>query len=445
MATKTEYDGYTQYTRQTSGRCPPVLAQPPIGVTYISRSSNGGDGKGSSAVPKCNAYTARFGNIETAGVSITFTRRSLTSVGCDTDISKPYPMAEEYNLAAPLVNAPGPPVAKAELLTKLRSKVFEELHTFQGGVALAEFAETARMVISPFRTAMRHTNRVLTSYINASKAITGKSSRPTKRSLSKRQLAQLSKEARDHYLQWQLGILPLMSDIESGTKAFYQNVTGNQPSVYVKRVSFKAISQDYPASTSFQNRSYSNFGYRLANTVTSSSSQKAYGYLVHTVSLTGASSSRRNLGFDFESFVPTIWEAIPFSFVADYVTNIGDVIQALSVDTQQIYGGAYTVKSRTKSISAPQQIPVYARAQSGLFDMGPFNAQLSGGSATSTSDFFSRSIITGQDFLMSPKVRFEKPSIRQIVNVGALLSAFSHPTLGVSERDQALVRRFFKP
>jgi hypothetical protein len=38
----------------------------------------------------------------------------------------------------------------------------------------------------------------------------------------------------------------------------------------------------------------------------------------------------RLLGFDPSSFLPTVWELIPYSFLIDYFTNIGDVIEGWS-------------------------------------------------------------------------------------------------------------------
>jgi len=37
-----------------------------------------------------------------------------------------------------------------------------------------------------------------------------------------------------------------------------------------------------------------------------------------------------SLGFDLRSFVPTIWELIPYSWAVDYFTNIGDIIYGMS-------------------------------------------------------------------------------------------------------------------
>jgi hypothetical protein len=42
------------------------------------------------------------------------------------------------------------------------------------------------------------------------------------------------------------------------------------------------------------------------------------------------------LGFRAEDFVPTIYELMPFSFLLDYFTNLGGVLEAASVDTSWV-------------------------------------------------------------------------------------------------------------
>jgi len=44
----------------------------------------------------------------------------------------------------------------------------------------------------------------------------------------------------------------------------------------------------------------------------------------------------QDFGLNMSNFLPTIWNIIPYSFVADYFTNIGDVINALSFPTSEI-------------------------------------------------------------------------------------------------------------
>lgn len=39
---------------------------------------------------------------------------------------------------------------------------------------------------------------------------------------------------------------------------------------------------------------------------------------------------------DFSEFIPTVWELVPYSWLVDYLTNIGDVLNTLAVDTSSV-------------------------------------------------------------------------------------------------------------
>jgi len=52
-------------------------------------------------------------------------------------------------------------------------------------------------------------------------------------------------------------------------------------------------------------------------------------------------------GFTLENFVPTIWELISLSFVAEYFSNIGDIIEASFASTAGITWISKTVRTKT--------------------------------------------------------------------------------------------------
>ncbi len=41
---------------------------------------------------------------------------------------------------------------------------------------------------------------------------------------------------------------------------------------------------------------------------------------------------RQNFGLTLDEFIPTVWELIPYSFLVDYVTNIGAIIDGYSLN-----------------------------------------------------------------------------------------------------------------
>jgi hypothetical protein len=44
----------------------------------------------------------------------------------------------------------------------------------------------------------------------------------------------------------------------------------------------------------------------------------------------------RVFGLSPEEFVPTVWELLPWSFLVDYFTNIGDILEAGATDTSTV-------------------------------------------------------------------------------------------------------------
>lgn len=70
------------------------------------------------------------------------------------------------------------------------------------------------------------------------------------------------------------------------------------------------------------------------------------------------------MGLTIQEFVPTVWELIPYSFVVDYFTNIGDVVNyAYSANLNWVYKSAsfrqltQIVKSQKLDIVAMAQTP----------------------------------------------------------------------------------------
>jgi hypothetical protein len=50
------------------------------------------------------------------------------------------------------------------------------------------------------------------------------------------------------------------------------------------------------------------------------------------------------LGYDIRSFVPTLWELLPYSWAVDYFTNLGDILYGLSYGGQDVVWCARGIK-----------------------------------------------------------------------------------------------------
>jgi hypothetical protein len=53
-------------------------------------------------------------------------------------------------------------------------------------------------------------------------------------------------------------------------------------------------------------------------------------------------------GFNLKEFVPTAWELIPYSFLVDYFSNIGEILEASVVNLSNLAYYGRTIRSRRK-------------------------------------------------------------------------------------------------
>lgn len=69
-------------------------------------------------------------------------------------------------------------------------------------------------------------------------------------------------------------------------------------------------------------------------------------------------------GFKLQDFVPTVWELIPWSFIVDYFTNVGDILEAMTTDTSSV-----TRKTRTSILQ--QHVTSMYTANYGYYNVDP--------------------------------------------------------------------------
>lgn len=133
-----------------------------------------------------------------------------------------------------------------------------------------------------------------------------------------------------------------------------------------------------------------------------------------------ASSFARMGGFALPDVIPAVWEAIPFSFLVDYFTNVGDVLYRASSASASPW---VTYLDRgTKNTRYIQGEPFrFADTHQDITD-GYFRGSASGGTFRLSKTRVSRST-AGE--LPPVTLRFNLPNLRQIVNLGALTAAIN--------------------
>lgn len=130
----------------------------------------------------------------------------------------------------------------------------------------------------------------------------------------------------------------------------------------------------------------------------------------------------RTFGFSLEEFVPTIWELIPYSFLVDYFTNIGNVIQGWSWQRSGLAWSQRTYrKSRTlATVVHPNRDQYYPKSGTSTTEYRLNFSKPSISRVTRTS--VDRQNYTGA---FIPNVTFELPvgnKIQKLLNVAGLLA-----------------------
>lgn len=125
-------------------------------------------------------------------------------------------------------------------------------------------------------------------------------------------------------------------------------------------------------------------------------------------------------GFQPNEFLPTAWELLPWSFLADYFTNIGDVLNAAATTTDHVEV-AWT-NSTLRRVSVAQLYMVEDIAGTGSANNGWTRVlgTLSGGSSYSTRSTINRGTLSGFPPLPTFMMNCDLGQ-GQLANIAALL------------------------
>lgn len=224
--------------------------------------------------------------------------------------------------------------ANRQALTRFNARTLEVNQTFNGGVFLGELGQTLRGIKRPaeslFRSigSYRREARELRATIVRSRAhLDSLSSRQRRAAVSSanRAIAGLWLEKQFH---WE----PLLNDIDDGAKALAELSSSSE---LWKIVSASASSESSVVTPNSWSLGLAGAG--KATDVTVYRTSVRYKGAVGIQPRGTTVPTLENAGLTLRNFVPTMWELVPYSFVADYFSNIGDVINGWS-------SGGYNVR-----------------------------------------------------------------------------------------------------
>jgi hypothetical protein len=161
--------------------------------------------------------------------------------------------------------------------------------------------------------------------------------------------------ASDNYLEWKFGVDPLVKDVQSlagsmrddfiDVETFTSNGKGSGPGLIATETAFQPTGSLITAYANVSSIESVSVRYKAAIVL------RRYGV--------GGLAER--VGLSPANFVPTIYNLLPWTWLLDYVTNVGDIVTAICFDPMRIAWCVKTVKRElitTKYAGASPQISI---------------------------------------------------------------------------------------
>lgn len=200
----------------------------------------------------------------------------------------------------------------------------------QGGVVLGQLAQTLHGIRHP----AQGLRKLVDSWYHAAKSL--RSSSRAKFLPLHRAHEALAELWLEHSYHWK----PLLHDIDDGCRALAEINT--KQAIFGERIT-ATNEVRLPVSESIGLSGSGGLGWYTREVIESSCIAVFRG-AVRVNPRTGILMNSELLGFNPSSFLPTVWELIPYSFLIDYFTNISEIISGWSFNTSNLSWSNMTVK-----------------------------------------------------------------------------------------------------
>jgi hypothetical protein len=337
---------------------------------------------------------------------------------CAPEFRNSFATGHLVQLSSSAVLIPAAPSASVanEALASFYKNARERQNAFQGGVFLGEIVETLRLIKNPLRALRESVDSHLRTVKKRSKGINRLP--PGKRG------PKALRVASDTWLETAFGWRPLLHDVRDACDYLARRNLELYP-----RVEIYGSAKSETGTNTSGRFSWGGVGQRFSifqNTrvITSLSVRYLGAVDVRPVSSLGADAQL--LGFTGEDFAPTLWELLPWSFLIDYFTNVGDVIASHAFCKSRVKWVVRTdrsVKTTDVSGSIDEQTIRSVQTTPGLNGTKHVSAYVFPGILRARSKRILRSIPVG---LGTPSLQFNLPgSNLKFLNIAALVASRS--------------------
>lgn len=211
------------------------------------------------------------------------------------------------------------PDAELEAKMKLFKTLKDKRQAWDGLVFLGELRELLHMVRHP----AKNLRDGLDDYTRSAKKLNRRTS-----------TANLNRALAGTWLEWIYGMAPTISDLENAKEACNRHLERYEE-LYQKFATQSNGIKTEPTNWVKYENGYYPWSFEMYYRRYKTSKVIYYGQ-VYTAAANAVGFTRQQLGLELRNFVPTVWEVIPYSFVADYFTNIGNLLEGYSTYTGDV-------------------------------------------------------------------------------------------------------------
>lgn len=243
--------------------------------------------------------------------------------------------------------------ANDQALQRFVSRAREAMGSFRGANFLAEFADVVRGIRNP----AKGIRSLLDTYHQRASRAARRAARGRTLPRSRQQFYDFERSNRgaaraveravsDQWLEFQFGALPLGNDIADAITA------GQRLQSRTPRIRVSGRGQEVTSIGTLIDNATLNFGDLVCETISQAEVSVNYFGAVKLEVDSPFIGRAQEFGLGAKDFVPAVWEAIPFSFLVDYFTNVGEIVEAWSFPRTAIaYAGRTTKWENSRELS----------------------------------------------------------------------------------------------